>query len=88
MPGHHDAFISLKAKLDGLPEGVVVIGAHTQGDSRKEKVDYICILFLHFDPNICFFVSVFIFIFQSFVIPVASWRFPLHQTWEQPDSIA
>ena len=29
---------SFKSKLENLPDNVVVIGSHTQNDSRKEKV--------------------------------------------------
>ena len=31
---------SFKSKLENLPDNVVVIGSHTQNDSRKEKVLY------------------------------------------------
>lgn len=38
MSGSTDSYTSLKAKLELVPAGVLVIGSHTQLDSRKEKV--------------------------------------------------
>lgn len=38
MVANSDAYTVLKAKLENLPENVVVIGSHTQLDNRKEKV--------------------------------------------------
>ncbi|GAB2269699.1 hypothetical protein Dimus_004621 [Dionaea muscipula] len=36
--GNSETFSTFKAKLDKLPDNVVVIGSHTQADNRKEKV--------------------------------------------------
>lgn len=41
--GITESFSSLRSKLELLPPGVLIIGSHTQLDSRKEKVH---ILFL------------------------------------------
>ena len=41
--GITESFSSLRNKLELLPPGVLIIGSHTQMDSRKEKVH---ILFL------------------------------------------
>lgn len=38
LAGNNDAYGALKSKLENLPSNVVVIGSHTQLDSRKEKV--------------------------------------------------
>lgn len=38
MVGNQDAYTALKSKLENLPDRVIVIGSHTQLDSRKEKV--------------------------------------------------
>lgn len=38
LTGNNDAYGALKSKLENLPSNVVVIGSHTQLDSRKEKV--------------------------------------------------
>lgn len=40
MVGSSDAYAVLKSKLENLPQGVVIIGSHTQLDLRKEKVCY------------------------------------------------
>ncbi|KAK1279381.1 Katanin p60 ATPase-containing subunit A1 [Acorus gramineus] len=37
ISGNPDAYTTLKSYLEQLPEGVVVIGSHTQIDNRKEK---------------------------------------------------
>jgi len=37
--GNGDSY-AFKSKLENLPNNVVVIGSHTQNDSRKEKVLY------------------------------------------------
>lgn len=39
MVGSSDSYTVLKSKLENLPENVVLIGSHTQMDSRKEKVE-------------------------------------------------
>lgn len=36
--GVTESLSSLRSKLELLPSGVLVIGSHTQMDSRKEKV--------------------------------------------------
>lgn len=36
--GNPEAYAAFKSKLDNLPENIVIIGSHTQMDSRKEKV--------------------------------------------------
>lgn len=38
MVGSSDSYTVLKIKLENLPKNVVIIGSHTQMDSRKEKV--------------------------------------------------
>lgn len=38
MVGSSESYAVLKAKLENLPENVVIIGSHTQMDNRKEKV--------------------------------------------------
>jgi hypothetical protein len=40
-----ESYTALKGKVENLPENVVIIGSHTQMDSRKEKVSiylFIC----------------------------------------------
>ncbi|XP_024021965.1 uncharacterized protein LOC21389436 [Morus notabilis] len=46
-----DAYTVLKAKLENLPENVVVIGSHTQLDNRKEKSHPGGLLFTKFGSN-------------------------------------
>jgi hypothetical protein len=36
--GITESLSSLRSKLESLPSGVLIIGSHTQMDSRKEKV--------------------------------------------------
>ena len=38
LVGNQDSYSSFKSRLERLPDNVVVIGSHTQTDSRKEKV--------------------------------------------------
>lgn len=38
MTGSSDSYVTLKSKLELLPPGVLIVGSHTQMDSRKEKV--------------------------------------------------
>lgn len=38
VSGNSEVYVTLKSKLDKLPENVVVIASQTQLDSRKEKV--------------------------------------------------
>lgn len=42
LAGNNDAYGALKSKVENLPSNVVVIGSHTQLDSRKEKVILYC----------------------------------------------
>lgn len=49
--GNGDPY-SFKSKLEKLPDNVVVIGSHTQSDSRKEKV----IIYV-FNDN-CFVIAI------------------------------
>ncbi|PON96572.1 Spastin [Trema orientale] len=51
MVGNSDAYTILKNKLENLPENVVVIGSHTQLDSRKEKSHPGGLLFTKFGSN-------------------------------------
>lgn len=44
MVGNSEACAAFKAKLESLPENVVVIASHTQSDSRKEKVSFSCVV--------------------------------------------
>ncbi|XP_020099700.1 uncharacterized protein LOC109718093 isoform X2 [Ananas comosus] len=37
MTGSSDSYVTLKSKLELLPPGVLIVGSHTQMDSRKEK---------------------------------------------------
>lgn len=41
VSGNTDVYITLKSKLETLPENIVVIASQTQLDSRKEKVGYL-----------------------------------------------
>jgi len=38
VSGNTDVYITLKSKLENLPENIVVIASQTQLDNRKEKV--------------------------------------------------
>lgn len=38
LSGGGDSYSTLKGKLELMPQGVLVIGSHTQIDNRKEKV--------------------------------------------------
>ena len=38
MVGNSESYSTFKAKLEKLPNNVVVIGSHTHTDNRKEKV--------------------------------------------------
>ncbi|XP_038681781.1 uncharacterized protein LOC119982466 isoform X2 [Tripterygium wilfordii] len=51
MVGNQDAYVSFKSKFDNLPGNVVVIGSHTQADSRKEKSHPGGLLFTKFGGN-------------------------------------
>ncbi|KAM1583622.1 hypothetical protein ACFX10_031220 [Malus domestica] len=51
MAGNPDAYSVLKSKLENLPENVVVIGSHTQLDTRKEKSHPGSLLFTKFGFN-------------------------------------
>ncbi|KAB2609588.1 hypothetical protein D8674_042418 [Pyrus ussuriensis x Pyrus communis] len=51
MAGNPDAYSVLKSKLSNLPENVVVIGSHTQLDTRKEKSHPGSLLFTKFGFN-------------------------------------
>ncbi|KAB2616249.1 hypothetical protein D8674_022837 [Pyrus ussuriensis x Pyrus communis] len=51
MAGNPDAYSVLKCKLENLPENVVVIGSHTQLDTRKEKSHPGSLLFTKFGFN-------------------------------------
>ena len=44
LVGNSDSFSTFRARLDKLPDNVVVIGSHTQTDSRKEKVIFMLVL--------------------------------------------
>ncbi|PKA62956.1 Katanin p60 ATPase-containing subunit A1 [Apostasia shenzhenica] len=46
-----DSYITLKSKLESLPAGVLLIGSHTQMDSRKEKAHPGGLLFTKFGSN-------------------------------------
>lgn len=41
LVGNSDSFSTFRARLDKLPDNVVVIGSHTHTDNRKEKVIYV-----------------------------------------------
>lgn len=43
IAANSDSYSAFKTRLDKLPSNVVVIGSHTQSDSRKEKV-IVCLL--------------------------------------------
>lgn len=48
MSGSTDSYATLKNKLELMPQGVLIIGLHSQVDNRKEKVVLsflICIAF-------------------------------------------
>ncbi|OWM77989.1 hypothetical protein CDL15_Pgr018558 [Punica granatum] len=49
--GNQDVSHALRSKLENLPENVVVIGSHTQMDSRKEKSHTGGLLFTKFGGN-------------------------------------
>ncbi|WCJ21355.1 P-loop containing nucleoside triphosphate hydrolases superfamily protein [Euphorbia peplus] len=51
MVGNLDAYTALRSKLESLPDKVVVIGSHTQMDSRKEKSQPGGLLFTKFGGN-------------------------------------
>ncbi|KAK1291136.1 Katanin p60 ATPase-containing subunit A1 [Acorus calamus] len=51
MAGNPDAYSILKSSLEVLPEGIVVIGSHTQMDNRKEKSHPGGLLFTKFGSN-------------------------------------
>ncbi|KAJ6817035.1 uncharacterized protein M6B38_363115 [Iris pallida] len=51
MVGGTESYSTLKSKLDLLPEGVLVIGSHTQADNRKEKSHPGGLLFTKFGAN-------------------------------------
>ncbi|XP_041017130.1 uncharacterized protein LOC121259565 isoform X1 [Juglans microcarpa x Juglans regia] len=51
MVGSSDSYTVLKSKLENLPENVVIIGSHTQMDSRKEKCHPGGLLFTKFGSN-------------------------------------
>ncbi|KAM0951129.1 putative transcription factor interactor and regulator FHA-SMAD family [Dioscorea sansibarensis] len=51
MSGSTDSYTTLKAKLELVPAGVLVIGSHTQLDSRKEKTHPGGLLFTKFGSN-------------------------------------
>ena len=49
VSGNTEVYVTLKSKLEKLPENVVVIASQTQLDNRKEKVEilfelYFCML--------------------------------------------
>lgn len=53
LSGNTDVYVTLKSKLENLPENIVVIASQTQLDSRKEKVGILfvcssCLNFLKF----------------------------------------
>ncbi|KAJ0980660.1 hypothetical protein J5N97_008915 [Dioscorea zingiberensis] len=51
VAGSTDSYLTLKAKLELVPAGVLVIGSHTQMDSRKEKSHPGGFLFTKFGSN-------------------------------------
>ncbi|KAM1025613.1 hypothetical protein ACFX14_038640 [Malus domestica] len=51
LVGNSDSFSAFRARLDKLPDNVVVIGSHTQTDSRKEKSHPGGLLFTKFGSN-------------------------------------
>ncbi|XP_062143427.1 uncharacterized protein LOC133851135 [Alnus glutinosa] len=51
MVGSSDSYTVLKIKLENLPKNVVIIGSHTQMDSRKEKAHPGGLLFTKFGSN-------------------------------------
>lgn len=51
MVGNPEAYAAFKSKLENLPANVVVIGSHTQMDSRKEKSQPGGLLFTKFGSN-------------------------------------
>lgn len=51
IAGSGDSYSSLKNKLESMPAGVLVIGSHTQIDSRKEKSHPGGLLFTKFGSN-------------------------------------
>jgi hypothetical protein len=67
MVGSSDSYTVLKIKLENLPKNVVIIGSHTQMDSRKEKVRsslfYSVGLFIYGLLNYCYPFDVDNFVF-------------------------
>ncbi|EOA36786.1 hypothetical protein CARUB_v100081070mg, partial [Capsella rubella] len=51
VSGNSDVYITLKNKLENLPENIVVIASQTQSDSRKEKSHPGGFLFTKFGSN-------------------------------------
>ncbi|KAL1216574.1 ATPase family AAA domain-containing protein FIGL1 [Cardamine amara subsp. amara] len=51
VSGNTDVYVTLKSKLDSLPENIVVIASQTQLDSRKEKSHPGGFLFTKFGSN-------------------------------------
>ncbi|XP_051147751.1 uncharacterized protein LOC127262923 isoform X2 [Andrographis paniculata] len=51
MAGNTESYNIFKSKLEKLPDNVVVIGSHTQSDSRKEKSHPGSLLFTKFGGN-------------------------------------
>ncbi|KAK9136897.1 hypothetical protein Sjap_007491 [Stephania japonica] len=49
--GKPESYMTIKSKLENLPEGLVVIGSHTQLDNRKEKSHPGGVLFTKFGSN-------------------------------------
>lgn len=57
VSGNTDVYITLKSKLENLPENIVVIASQTQLDSRKEKVGPLFTLFFLSCRSLLKFVS-------------------------------
>lgn len=57
VSGNTDVYITLKSKLENLPENIVVIASQTQLDSRKEKVGPLFNLFFLSCGSLLKFVS-------------------------------
>ncbi|XP_021821405.1 uncharacterized protein LOC110762964 isoform X3 [Prunus avium] len=51
LVGNSDSFSTFRARLDKLPDNVVVIGSHTHTDNRKEKSHPGGLLFTKFGSN-------------------------------------
>ncbi|KAI3919577.1 hypothetical protein MKX01_018400 [Papaver californicum] len=49
--GNSDTYSAFKSRLENLPDNVVLIGSHTQNDSRKEKSHPGGLLFTKFGSN-------------------------------------